>query len=112
MVRILGGDHDGTFLAFKTKPQGLYRGPLGPPSQIPSHGRVPLAVVIMVVVAVVTVLVVKTVRAIVTFVAIVTVLVVQTVMDIVTDMASSRFTSQVCHYSSEASLLGSEQFLG
>ena len=63
MVRILGGDRDGTFLASKTEPQRLYRGPLGPPSQIPSHGRVPPAVVIMTVVAVmaiVTVLVIET----------------------------------------------------
>ena len=108
-----------TFLASETESQmdatcttRLHERPLGPPWQILSHGRVPPAVVIMVVMAVMTVLVVETVRAIVTLVAIVTVLVVQTVMDIVTDMASCRFTSQVCHYSSKAFLLGSEQFLG
>ena len=101
-----------TFLASKTKTPRLHHWPLGPPSQISLHGRIPPAVVIIVVVAVVTVLVVKTVKAIVTLVAIVTVLVIQTVMDIVTDMTSCRFTSQVCQYSSEASLLGSEQFLG
>ena len=51
-----------TFLAFKTEPQRLYRGPLGPSLQIPLHGRVPPAMVIMTIVAVmaiVTVLVIK-----------------------------------------------------
>ena len=52
-----------TFLASKTEPQRLYRGPLGPPLQIPSHGRVPPAVVtmtVMAVMAIVTVLVIET----------------------------------------------------
>ena len=52
-----------TFLASKTDPQRLYRGPLGPLSQILLHGRVLPAVVIMTVVAVmaiVTVLVIET----------------------------------------------------
>ena len=52
-----------TFLASKTEPQRLYRGPLGLPSQIPSYGRVLPAVVTMTVVAVMaimTVLVIET----------------------------------------------------
>ena len=52
MVRILGGNRDGTFLASKTEPQRLYCGPLGPPSQILSHGRVPPTMVIMTVMVV------------------------------------------------------------
>ena len=34
------GTVTGTFLSSKTEPQRLYRGPLGSPSQIPSHGKV------------------------------------------------------------------------
>ena len=34
------GTVTGTFLASETEPQGLYCGPIGPPSQIPSHRRV------------------------------------------------------------------------
>ena len=52
MVRILGRDHDKIFLTSKTKPQRLYRGLLGLPSQIPLHEKVPSTVIIIVVVAV------------------------------------------------------------
>ena len=64
MVRILGGDRDGTFLASKTEPQRLYRGPLGPPSQIPSHGRVLPTVVIMTIVAVMAILIVLVIETV------------------------------------------------
>ena len=66
MVRILGRDHDGIFLTSKIKPQRLYRGPLRPPLQISSHGRVLPTGVIMTVVAImaiVIVLVIETVMA-------------------------------------------------
>ena len=43
VIRILGGVCDGDIHGLQDRATRLYRGPLGPPSQIPLHGRVPPA---------------------------------------------------------------------